>query len=356
MLLTPSSLLRSRGSSSSPQAVGSGATATWLCSLLRAAISFPSTITSALRPPPAPDMFEVDLSEPATSYGWPRVHERRTSGARSRWRFRARSRDCVRRRRRLGRLRRKQVLDLRSRRPRQGFRSPGISFWRSRPASSRSRRSRRRSPPPAGGPAAHFAGGRRTTGDGAERIDTAGLAGRCVRSRTTEPQASTPAGCGQRSCARFALAVGFSAAEDLAAYRPRVTVERGGGIAACATRRPVIRSATRRLNILSQFEVSALGPASWRVPASDGRGARACIRGQHAALQRPCVRAERGLRACERASSAQSRAADISLDRAASRPIAPGDPWPFADGAQPDERREPSAAGLCRHEPHGGSR
>ena len=41
------------------------------------------------------------------------------------------------------------------------------------------------------------------------------------------------------------------------------------------------------------------------------------------------------------------RAADIRLDRAASRPIAAGDPWPFAGVAQPDEVGDPSAAGLA---------
>jgi gamma-glutamyltranspeptidase/glutathione hydrolase len=132
---------------------------------------------------------------------------------------------------------------------------------------------------------------------------------------------------------------GILTTDDLASYRPRITVEPGAwfrGIRYSTAGDPVGYEA---LNILGCFDLAPYGPES-----SEYRHLMAEAMG-HAFSDNMHYYADpdfgpspvNGLASSE---FAASRAAAIRLDRAAPRPIAPSDPWPY-------EREQPVAEAVA---------
>jgi gamma-glutamyltranspeptidase / glutathione hydrolase len=140
---------------------------------------------------------------------------------------------------------------------------------------------------------------------------------------------------------------GSLTADDLASYRPKITVEPGAwyrGIRYSTASDPVAYEA---LNILGCFDLVACGPES-----SEYRHLMAEAMG-HAFADNMHYYADldfgpspvNGLASPE---FAAARAASIRLDRAAPRPIAPRDPWPYEQELPVAEviSTRPSASGL----------
>jgi gamma-glutamyltranspeptidase / glutathione hydrolase len=141
---------------------------------------------------------------------------------------------------------------------------------------------------------------------------------------------------------------GILTADDLASYRPRITVEPGAsyrGIRYSTAGDPVGQEA---LNILECFEVAALGPDSseYRHLMAEAMGHAFADNMHHYGDPDFGPSPVIGLTSPE---FAASRAAGIRIDRAATRPIVPGDPWPFELGAATAKPAPtpPSAAGLA---------
>jgi gamma-glutamyltranspeptidase/glutathione hydrolase len=140
---------------------------------------------------------------------------------------------------------------------------------------------------------------------------------------------------------------GILTADDLASYRPRVTVEPGAryrGLRYSTAADPVGYEA---LNILSCFDLAAYGPESseYRHLMAEAMGHAYADAMHHYRDPENGASPVHGLASRE---FAALRAEGIKLDRAATRPIAPGDPWPY-EQTQPvvePVATRPSAAGV----------
>lgn len=140
---------------------------------------------------------------------------------------------------------------------------------------------------------------------------------------------------------------GILTAADLESYQPKITVEPGAwyrGLRYSTASDPVGYAA---LNILSCFDLAAFGPESseYRHLMAEAIG-HAFVDNMHHYADRDFGPSPvNGLVSPE---FAASRAAGIRLDRAAPRPIAPGDPWPYERDLPVAEAvsTRPSASGL----------
>jgi gamma-glutamyltranspeptidase/glutathione hydrolase len=140
---------------------------------------------------------------------------------------------------------------------------------------------------------------------------------------------------------------GILTADDLAAYRPKITVEPGGwyrGIRYSTASDPVGYEA---LNILGCFDLAAYGPESYeyRHLMAEAMGHAFVDNMRHYGDPDLGPSPVTGLASPE---FAASRAASIRLDRAAPRPISPGDPWPYEQDlpVAAAVATRPSASGL----------
>lgn len=141
---------------------------------------------------------------------------------------------------------------------------------------------------------------------------------------------------------------GILTIEDLASYQPRITVEPGAwyrGARYSTASDPVGYEA---LNILGCFELTEYGSESseYRHLMAEAMGHAFVDSMQHYSDPDFGPSPVGGLSSPE---FAASRAATIRLDRAAPRPIRPGDPWPFErESAVPEAlAARPSASGLA---------
>jgi gamma-glutamyltranspeptidase/glutathione hydrolase len=180
-----------------------------------------------------------------------------------------------------------------------------------------------------------------------ERIDTSGLA-KTLHEIASHGAAGFYSGWVAEAIEReIAAGGGILTTDDLASYRPKITVEPGAryrGIRYSTASDPVGYEA---LNILGCFDLAACGPDS-----SEYRHLMAEAMG-HAFADNMHYYADldfgpspvHGLASPE---FAASRAASIRLDRAAPRPIAPRDPWPYEQELPVAEviSTRPSASGL----------
>jgi gamma-glutamyltranspeptidase / glutathione hydrolase len=143
------------------------------------------------------------------------------------------------------------------------------------------------------------------------------------------------------------VGAGILTADDLAAYQPKITVEAGAwyrGIRYSTASDPVGYEA---LNILGCFDLAACGPESseYRHLMAEAMGHAFVDNMLHYGDPDFVPSPVAGLASPE---FAASRAGSIRLDRAAPRPIPPGDPWPYQRElpvAAPIATR-PSASGL----------
>jgi gamma-glutamyltranspeptidase / glutathione hydrolase len=140
---------------------------------------------------------------------------------------------------------------------------------------------------------------------------------------------------------------GILTADDLVSYRPKITVEPGAwyrGIRYSTASDPVAYEA---LNILGCFNLAAYGPqsAEYRHLMAEAMGHAFADNMHHYADLDFGPSPVNGLASPK---FAASRAAGIRLDRAAPRPIAPGDPWPYERDSPVAEAvtTRPSSSGL----------
>jgi gamma-glutamyltranspeptidase/glutathione hydrolase len=180
-----------------------------------------------------------------------------------------------------------------------------------------------------------------------ERIDTSQLA-KTLREVASHGAAGFYSGWVAEAIEReITEGGGILTADDLASYRPKITVEPGEwyrGIRYSTASDPVAYEA---LNILGCFNLAACGPdsAEYRHLMAEAMG--------HAFADNMHYYADldfgpspvNGLASPK---FAASRAASIRLDRAAPRPIAPGDPWRYEHELPVVEvvATRPSASGL----------
>jgi gamma-glutamyltranspeptidase / glutathione hydrolase len=140
---------------------------------------------------------------------------------------------------------------------------------------------------------------------------------------------------------------GLLTADDLAAYQPKITVEAGAwyrGIRYSTASDPVGYEA---LNILGCFDLAAYGSESseYRHLMAEAMGHAFVDNMRHYSDPDFGPSPVTGLASAQ---FAASRAAGIRLDRAAPRPILPGDPWPYQREVpvSPAVATRPSASGL----------
>jgi gamma-glutamyltranspeptidase/glutathione hydrolase len=139
---------------------------------------------------------------------------------------------------------------------------------------------------------------------------------------------------------------GILTAEDLSSYRPIITVEPGAwyrGVRYCTARDPVGYEA---LGILSCFDLGRYGPdgAEYRHLMAEAIG-HAFVDSMHHFTDSNF--GPNPLSGLTSPHFVASRAAGIRLDRAAPRPIAPGDPWAYErqdSAADATDARPPSAS------------
>jgi gamma-glutamyltranspeptidase / glutathione hydrolase len=287
-----------------------------------------------------PDMFEVDPSQPTTYYGWPRAVGRQNEwgtisvavpgavsglcAAHERW----------------GMLPLAQVLE-----PAIEAAEAGVRVTWDLVLAIVGRLKEIEALP--GASALLLRDGRppRLPEDGAppdetdERIDTSPLA-KTLREIGRQGAAGFYRGWVADSIEREVTAAGgILTADDLAAYQPKITVEPGAwyrGIRYSTASDPVGYEA---LNILGCFDLAAYGPESWecRHLMAEAMGHAFVDNMRHYGDPDFGPSPVTGLASPE---FAASRAASIRLDRAAPRPISPGDPWPH-------ERDLPVAAAVA---------
>lgn len=140
---------------------------------------------------------------------------------------------------------------------------------------------------------------------------------------------------------------GILTAADLAAYEPRVIAERPAGFRGHAYSTGFDQIGYEALNILERFDLSRLGPLAveTRHLLAEAMG-HAFVDSMLHYGDPDLVRSPvNGLASPE---FAAERARGISLERAAPRPIQPGDPWPYEDPESAPERlpAAPSAGGV----------
>jgi gamma-glutamyltranspeptidase/glutathione hydrolase len=172
-----------------------------------------------------------------------------------------------------------------------------------------------------------------------ERIDTSRLA-ETLREIGRHGAAGFYRGWVAESIEREAKGgAGILTADDLAAYQPKISVEAGAwyrGIRYSTASDPVGYEA---LNILGCFDLAAFGPESseYRHLMAEAMGHAFVDNMRHYGDRDFGPSPVAGLASPE---FAASRAESIRLDRAAPRPIPPGDPWPY-------EREVPVAAAVA---------
>jgi gamma-glutamyltranspeptidase / glutathione hydrolase len=135
---------------------------------------------------------------------------------------------------------------------------------------------------------------------------------------------------------------GILTGSDLASYAPRITVEPGARYRGLRYTTAGDTVGYEALNILSGFELSAYGPESveYRHLMAEALGHAFADSMHHFADPDSGPSPVDGLASAE---FAAARGASIRLDRAAPRPIAPGDPWPY--------QREPPTADAVASRP-----
>jgi gamma-glutamyltranspeptidase / glutathione hydrolase len=141
---------------------------------------------------------------------------------------------------------------------------------------------------------------------------------------------------------------GILTLDDLASYQPRITVEPGAWYRGLRFSTASDAVGYEALNILSCFDLAAHGPESseYRHLMAEAIGHAFVDNMHHYADPDFGPSPVNGLASPE---FAAARAASIRLDRAAARPIAPGDPWSY-EQAPPDGKAlatQPSASGLA---------
>jgi gamma-glutamyltranspeptidase / glutathione hydrolase len=283
-----------------------------------------------------PDMFEVDPSQPTTYYGWPRtVGRQNESGAISVAVPGAVSGLCAAHER-WGRLPLAQVLE-----PAIEAAEAGVHVTWDLVLAIVGRLKEIEALP--GAAALLLRDGRppRIPEDGAppdgtdERIDTSRLA-KTLREIGRRGAAGFYRGWVAESIEReVKVGAGILTADDLAAYQPKITVEPGAwyrGIRYSTAGDPVGYEA---LNILGCFDLASYGPESgeYRHLMAEAMG-HAFVDNMHHYTDPDLGPSP--ITGLANPEFAASRAASIRLDRAARRPIPPGDPWPY--------QREPPVA------------
>ena len=283
-----------------------------------------------------PDMFEVDPSQPTTYYGWPRTVGRQNEcGAISVAVPGAVSGLCAAHER-WGRLPLAQVLE-----PAIEAAEAGVHVTWDLVLAIVGRLKEIEALP--GAAALLLRDGRppRIPEDGAppdgtdERIDTSRLA-KTLREIGRRGAAGFYRGWVAESIERAVTADGgILTAEDLVAYQPKITVEPGAwyrGIRYSTAGDPVGYEA---LNILGCFDLASYGPESgeYRHLMAEAMG-HAFVDNMHHYTDPDLGPSP--ITGLANPEFAASRAASIRLDRAARRPIPPGDPWPY--------QREPPVA------------
>ncbi|MGI8422060.1 MAG: gamma-glutamyltransferase family protein [Gaiellaceae bacterium] len=181
-----------------------------------------------------------------------------------------------------------------------------------------------------------------------ERIDTSRLA-RILREIARHGAAGFYEGWVAEAIEREVRAGGgILTAEDLASYRPKIAVEPGAWYRGLRYSTANDSVGYEALNILGCFDLATYGPESSEVRhlIAEAMGHAFADNMQHYADPDFGPSPENGLASPE---FAAARAAGISLDRAAPRPIAPGDPWPYEQEQPAAEvvATRPSASGLA---------
>jgi gamma-glutamyltranspeptidase / glutathione hydrolase len=140
---------------------------------------------------------------------------------------------------------------------------------------------------------------------------------------------------------------GVLTTDDLAGYEPKIVVEPGASYRGIRYSTATDTVGYEALNILSRFDLRTQGPESdeYRHLMAEAIGHAFVDSMRHYADPDFGPSPVNGLMSPE---FAASRAAGIRLDRAAPRPIQPGDPWQFEPQATPAVAiaTRPSAAGL----------
>jgi gamma-glutamyltranspeptidase / glutathione hydrolase len=296
-----------------------------------------------------PDMFEIDTNEPATYYGWPRTVDRRNEcGAISVAVPGAVSGLCAAQER-CGRLPLTQVLE-----PAIEAAEAGVLVTWDLILTIVSRLREIEALPNAAAmllrdgrpPKLPCEGGPPYAPD--ERLNTAQLA-ETLREIARRGAAGFYDGWVADAIAREMRADGgILTADDLASYRPKITVEPGAwyrGVRYSTASDPVGYEA---LNILERFDLAAYGPESseYRHLMAEAMGHAFADNMLHYADADFGPSPVNGLASPE---FAGTRAALISIDRAAPRPIEAADPWPYEKEMPVPEvvPARPSASGLA---------
>ena len=276
-----------------------------------------------------PDMFEVDLNQAKTYYGWPHTVDRANEWGATSVAVPGAVAGLCAAHGRWGRLPLAQVLE-----PAIEAAEAGVPITWDLIVAIVGRLDQIEALPNAA--AVLLRGGRppRLREDGGlpdgteERIDTSPLA-TTLREIARHGADGFYRGWVAESIAREARAGGGTlTAGDLASYEPRITVEPGGwyrGLRYSTASDPVGYEA---LNILGCFDLGAYGPESteYRHLMAEAIGHAFVDNMHHYADPDFGPSPVDGLASLE---FAASRAAGIRLDRATPRPIPPGDPWPY---------------------------
>ena len=286
------------------------------------------------------DMYEIDDESPPTYYGWPR-----TKGRRNEWGHLsvpvpgAVAGLCLAHER-WGRLRLAEVLE-----PAIGLADAGIlTTWELILAIAERRSELDQLPHAAALLLDH---GAIPSAYAPRRIDLSDLA-RVLREIAARGAAGFYDGWVAEAIAReMREGGGILTAADLAAYEPRVVREQPGRFAGCDYITAYDQVGYEALNILERFDVGALAPesAEFRHLMAEALG--------HAYVDSMLHYGdpdftESPVNGLASPAFAAERARGISLERAAPRPIAPGDPWPFETGARApaEPPAGPSAGGT----------
>ena len=287
------------------------------------------------------DMFEMDPTQPSTYYGWPRVVGRRNESGHLAPAVPGAVAGLCEAQQRFGRLSLAAVLE-----PAIEAAEAGIPVtWNLVLAISARMEAIVALPVAAafllpGGTPPRTAELSRA----ADRLDLSDLAA-TLRRIAREGAAGFYAGPVAEAIARECRANGgILTAEDLAAYRPKLLRETPasyGGHAYVTGNDPIGYEA---LNILDHLEVARHDPASveFRHLMAEALGHAYADNMTH--YGDPAAAPSPANALASRAFGA-ARAAAIDLGRAASRPIAPADPWPYETGAARPERLPAAAAG-----------
>jgi gamma-glutamyltranspeptidase / glutathione hydrolase len=300
------------------------------------------SVDHSVRAPAAarPDMFEVDSSQPTTYYGWPPTVDRQNEwGAISMAVPGGVSGLCAAHER-WGRLPLGQALE-----PAIEAAENGVDVTWDLVLAVAGRLKEIESLPDAADLLLPHGRPPRIPEDGGlpngndERIDTSRLA-KTLREIGRHGAAGFYRGWVAESIERAVkVGAGILTADDLAAYQPKITVEAGAwyrGLRYSTASDPVGYEA---LNILGCFDLAAYGPESseYRHVMAEAMGHAFVDNMRHYGDRDFGPSPVAGLASPE---FAASRGESIRLDRAAPRPIPPGDPWPY-------EREVPVAAAVA---------